>query len=273
MSGSAYTIHYKANGSAAPAQHGNRDSVYLAPLVFLSPVIDNDAPRSLQPFLQRTSTFSVSVSRGGFATRYGNGAFTRTYSSMGADVGVDTYLTRQFALTGRIGYAYGVLDDVIVNKSHTFSGSAGFGVRFGDARLDASYSFDARNTDGTFAKLRWGAVGLRAYVVFARSFALGLSGNVRDGGGGGGVDLGYYPMKDLGLFLSAAGQTFVYYSPDIRASYYTGGAGISHWVTPGLRLYLTYALKLTHAPAQPLMSFESDEVEHTLSLNAILRRR
>jgi len=187
-----------------------------------------------------------------------------------ANVGVDAYLTRHFALTGRIGYAYDVLDDVTVNKSHTFFGRAGFGVRFGDARLDASYAFDARNTDGTFAKPRWGTVGLGAYVVFARSFALGLSGHARDGGGGGGLDLGYYPMKDLGLFLGASGGTFVY-STDIRANYDTGWAGVSYWVTSGLRLYWTYALVLTHAPAQPLRSLEFDEVEHALSISAILR--
>lgn len=122
-----------------------------------------------------------------------------------------------------------------------------------------------------FAKLRWGTVGLRAYVVFARSFSLGFSGHARDGGGGGGVDLGYYPMKDLGLFLGASSQTFVYYSTDTRANYYTGGPGILYWVTPGLRLYWTYALRLTRSPAQPLMSFESDEVEHALSISAILR--
>lgn len=270
LSDSVYTIHDGVAGSTAPAQHGYHWGVYLAPLAFLSPVIDDDAPRSLQPFLQRTSTIFGSVSGGGFVTRYGDGAFTRTDSAIGADVGVDAYLTRQFALTGRLGYAYDVLDDVSVNKSHTFSGSAGFGVRFGDARFDASYSFDARKTDGTFAKLRWGTVGLRAYVVFARSVSVGFSGQARDGGGGGGVDLGYYPMKDLGLFLSASGQTFVYYSTDIRANYYTGGPGISYWVNPRLRLYWTYALRLNHESAQPRM-FETDEVEHALSISAILR--
>jgi hypothetical protein len=272
LSGSVYTIHSGASSNPDQDQHGNRGSIYLGPTVFLTPVIDNDAPHSLQPFLQRTSTVYANVSGGGFVTRYGNGAFTRTDSYVGASAGVDAYLTRNFALNGGIGYTYDVLhDNVIVNKGHSFSGSAGFGVRVVDVRFDASYSFNAYDLDGSFVKLRWGSVGLGAYAVFAQSFTLQLSGRVADDGGGGGVDLGFYTTKDLGVFTSFSGQTFAYSGTDTRANRYTGSLGFSYWVTPGLRFNWTYSLRLTHTPEQPLRSLEHDELEHALSLNVLAR--
>lgn len=272
LSGSVYTIQYGPDSNSGQDAHGNTGSIYLEPILFLTPVVDNDAPHSLQPFLQRTSEVYASISGGGFVTRYANVGFTRKSSHAETNVGVDAYLTRNFALTGGFGYGYGVLhEDVTVNKQHSFSGSAGFGVRIGDARLDASYNFNAYDQDGTFAKLRWGAVGLRAYVVFAQSFALTLGGYVSDGGGGGSVDLGYYPTKDLGLFAGFLGQTFVYYTTDVRANRYTGSAGISYWVTPSLRFYWSYSLQVNDAPVQPFQPYEIHGTEHALSLNVLAR--
>jgi hypothetical protein len=265
LSGSIYTIYF----DAADDQHGNRGRVYAAPTVWLTRVIDDDAPRSLQPFLQRTGSVYGSVVGGGFVTRYG--AQSRTNSYFSTDLGVDAYGTPHFALTGGGGYTYSVLDDDFVNESHAFSGRAGLGVRAGDARFDASYAFRARATDGTFEDLRWGTVSLRAYVVFARRLALDISGEVFEGGGGGGFDVAYYPLKDYGFDVGAHASSFAYVGSDTRANEYTGSAGLSAWANPRLRFSWGYDLTLIHTPLQPPTALEADEVEHELSFNVILR--
>jgi hypothetical protein len=273
LSGSVFSIHYgpAAGGFADP--HGNRGSVHLGPTVFLSRVKDDDAPRSLQPFFQRTSTVSADVRGGGFVTRFGDGgAFSRTDSYVGASASVDAYLSRNFALTGGFGYTYDVLhQSLTLNKGHAFDASAGFGVRIGDARLDASYTFNAYDVDGTFEKPRWGSVALTAFVVLARSFTLGLRGHADAAGGGAEVDLGYYATKDLGFSAGFSGRTFSYAATDVRTNYYTGSAGISHWTTPGTRLSCNYTFGYFDEPTQQLERVGYTQIEHTLSVNALAR--
>jgi hypothetical protein len=273
LSGSIFTIHYGVAASQFADPTGNRGRISLGPTVFLSPVRDDDAPRSLQPYLQRTSSVSAGISGGGFVTRYGNnGTFTRTDSDIGGSASVDAYVSRDFALTGGFGYRYDVLhEDLTLNKGHSFSGNAGFAVRIGDARLDASYSFNAYDVDGSFARLRWGSVGLGAFIVLARSFTLGLAGHAADDGGGGGVDLGYYPTKNLGLFLGFSGSTFAYAATDVHTSFYTGSASLSYWVTPGMRLSWGYSLDVITEPAQQLALVGYDEIQHTASVSVLAR--
>ena len=272
LSGSIYTIHPGPYANTDFDQQGNRGSASVGPIVFLTPVVDNDAPRSLQPFLQRTSSVYGDVFGGGFVTRHGNGAFTRTDSLVGADAGADVYLTRHLALTGGIRYAYDVLhDDVLVRKGHSFSGSAGVGARIGDARIDASYGFGAYNFDGSFVKPGWGSVGLSAYLLLAESFAITLSGHVNDRGGGGGLNLGLYATKDFGVFAGFSGATFTYTDSDVRSNRYNGSAGFSYWATPALRFYWSYVLGVNSSPSQPLQEIERREIEHALSASVVAR--
>lgn len=272
LSGSVFSIHHGPAGDASADQHGNRGSIYVGPEVFLSPVVDNDAPRSLQPYLQRTSTVYGSISGDGFVTRYGNGAFTRKYTSGSVNVGADVYMTRHVALTGGFQYGYNVLhDETILNKEHSFWGNAGIGVRLGDTRVDASYSFSAQDVDGSFRKPRWGSVAVSAYLLFAESFALTLAGHGSEDGGGGSLGLGVYTKKDLGFYCGFSGGTFVYIDSGTRSNYYTGWLGTSYWVTPTLRFYWAYSLSFNKSPSQPLQPYESDEIEHSLSVSVIAR--
>jgi hypothetical protein len=272
LSGSLYSYRYGPDSAPIGDVHGNRGGIYLAPTVYLTPVVDSAAPRSLQPFLQRTSTIYASVSGGGFLTHYGDGAFTRKDSYVGASVGADVYVTRHLALTGELGYTYDALHDGSgVNKGHSFSATPGIGVRLGDVRIDATYGFDAYDVDGAFQKLRWGAVALSAYFLLAESFALTLGGHVTDGGGGGRIDLGFYTSKDVGVFAGFAGTTFVYSTTGVRTNNYAGSLGLSYWITPGLRVNPTYVLSRNSSPAEPPRALSSDEIEHALSLDLLAR--
>jgi hypothetical protein len=272
LSGSVYTIHPGPYSNTDFDQQGNHGSGSLGAIVFLTPVVDNDAPRSLEPFLQRTSNIYADVFGGGFVTRYGDGAFTRTDSLVGADAGADVYVTRRLALTGGFRYAYDVLhDDVLVQKGHSFSGNAGVGVRIGDARLDASYSFSAYDLDGSFLKQGWGGVGLSAYLLVAESFALTLGGHVNDTGGGGRLDLGLYTSKDFSFFGGFSGDTFTSLLRDVRSNRVAGSAGFAYWVTPTVRLACTYVLGASSTPSQPLQEIERRTIEHSLSPSFIVR--
>jgi hypothetical protein len=268
--GTLYTIHYLPPDLYVK---GNRVNGSLTASRAFEPVVDDSAPRSLQPFLQRASTFSVSLGGSGFVTRAPFGGENRTDAALGVGAGLDVYLARFLAVTGGIGYGYDVLADVgLSHQTHKFSASAGIGLRVADTRFDVSYTFVADDIDGTFAKLRWGSVALSVYAVFARQFIVNLRGNVNQEGGTGSADLGLYLEKDLGLFLGGFGGK-VHYLDDTYAIRYGGDAGVSYWVAPGARFSAYYQLTVNDMPFQQTTQgvFDYNQVEHGLSLGLLLR--
>src|SRR5262249_39120293 len=90
LSGSIFTVSY----DGYPDVHGNDASGGVSLTHYLTPVVDDGAPRSLQPFLQRVSTISASIGGGGFVTRNPDGGQDRTDSHFGASAGFDVYVTR-----------------------------------------------------------------------------------------------------------------------------------------------------------------------------------
>src|SRR6185437_1276876 len=102
---------------------------------------------------------------------------------------------------------YDVLHDVGIDAAtHGFSATGGFALRVADARFDASYTFGATRTNGSFAPLRWGTLRLSALASLARGFSLNVMGQVIDHGGTGGAELGFYAAQDLGYFVGGLGE-------------------------------------------------------------------
>jgi hypothetical protein len=274
LAGSAYSIHLVSTSLRAREQLGDSGSADVGALGYLTPVVDSSVARSLQPFLQRASSVYGRVSGGGFSTTYeaATGMHTRNYSYVEASAGVDAYLTSYFALTARLGYGYDVLHDKpTLEKGQSLFGGAGVGLRFGDARIDAAYAFDARGLDGAFVAQRWGEVKLTAKLVLAQSFALTAAAHVDDGGGGGSLDLAGYPTRDLALFIGGSGETFVYVDDGVRADQYTISAGTSYWLGRALRLSLGYEFRVFDLPAQPHHPFGTQQAEHAFSISAVAR--
>jgi hypothetical protein len=268
--GSVYSLHYPG---ADLDVHGNRASGSLSATRFLAPVVDDAAPRSLQPFLQRASALYASVGGYGFVTRPPFGGQNRADAGLGAGAGLDVHVTPVVAVTGGLRYGYDVLDDVSQSdKTHSFSASAGLGLRVDDVRFDVSYTFSASDTNGTFAPLRWGAVGLTFFAVLARKFTLNLQGNVNQEGGSGGVDLGLYVDKNLGLFLGGFGGRSRYLD-GVAVIQYGGDAGLSAWITPAARLSAYYQLTVSDVPVQDTARgvLGYSEAQHGLSLGLALR--
>lgn len=269
LGGSLYSI-------SPGGQIGNRGSVGIGARYFLAPVVDDDAPRSLQPFLQRTGSISARVRGGGFSTVYRPGGrgpeLSRSYTYVGASAGVDAYLTPYLALTGGAEYAYDVLQDApILNKGHSFQAAAGLGIRLGAARIDAAYAFEAYDLDGSLTTLRWGTVALSSHVVVAQAYAFTAAAHIGDGSAGGSLDFDAYTTKDFGFSLGLSGGTFHYSASNIRANHYAGTVGMSNWLGPMLQLSCAYEFQFNDSPAQPLRSYRTQQYEHTLSLGLIAR--
>lgn len=263
LSGSLYTLH----APSVPNASGNRVSGGLGVRGFFAPIIDDGAPRSLQPFLQRASSVYVGLSAGGFATSRGNATRSNRYFSVAPSV--DFYVTRWLALSAGADYSYSVLSDDGVSKTHSIGASAGLGVRGGNARVDLRYAFRANNTDGTFTDPRWGTLTLSVFAVFFRSFRVSVYGQLLDAGAIGGVDLGYYATPDLGFFLGGFGGRGHLYSDNSMVDRAGGSAGLSYWFAPSFRLGPTYGITYNKVRFSAGSGYE--ELDHALTIDGVLR--
>lgn len=159
------------------------------------------------------------------------------------------------------------------SATHVLSGSAGLGVRAGKARFDISYALVAYDANGSFALRSWGTAQLSAYLVFGECFTLNAWGRALQGGGEGGVDLGYYATRDLGFFAGGFGGIGELYSQNLQVDRYGGDVGFSYWATPRFRLAAYYQLTKNHLPEQVLdgLTYGYDETEHAVSFAVALR--
>ena len=65
LSGTRYSL---SNGPGLPSASGNQETLSMEMIAFGAPLHDDDSPYSLQAFMQRENTFTLSVSGGRFDT-------------------------------------------------------------------------------------------------------------------------------------------------------------------------------------------------------------
>lgn len=191
---------------ATPGSGGSREVDGLAEALtaelvsFMAPLRDDDAPYSLQPFLQRMNTWSVSVTAGHFSTSYP--LIARTDWDAGFGAGVGFYPRPWLNVAGSLGYTYDELRDLgIDEKTHSFSGNGGAGVRFGDTLIRISYYFAKQQVSDASPPLRQG-VQLSVFTILGRRFTVGLLGETIPQGAEGQLSLEYFPRQNLGIFAS-----------------------------------------------------------------------
>jgi hypothetical protein len=277
--GGFYLIQYAI---PLPNEIGGRGSGTLELDRYLAPVVDDDMPRSLQPFLQRASVVYVDFTGGGFATHeprmsVSDTASTRSGENFGGGAGCNVYVNRWIALTGALGYGYDVSKDPrhdIDQHTHAFLASVGIGVRYEDTRLDLRYTYQAFDADGTWEPIRWGTLVGNLFTVPDRHVSVQIWGAAIQHGGQGGFQLGVYPTQNVNLFLGGYAEHGELFSDnDVIVNQYDLNAGLSYWFTPRLRLGAYYDFILVNEPLQTTGpgTYGSTQYQHVFTVEAALR--
>ena len=216
-----------------------------------APIVDDDAPLSLQPFLQRASTLSLTASVGGGTFRYDAGGEVKNLNG-GAGIGANVFATRALAITAgfsAFGSGYPALPG---SKTTTLlAGSLGLGVR-GDLgtlawRIDGRYAFTPFH-DGTRWLTTWGSVTFGLRAAFARRVLIDLGGTVSASGGGAAVDLYVHFGKRFALFVGAAASHGEFVDTHRGYTAVSGNAGFSWWLTD------TVGVSLSAGPGAQLIA-------------------
>ncbi len=268
--GESYSIQ-----SPQSQEGGNQEGVSLAMTQFLAPLRDDGSPYSLRPYLQRTSSLSVSTTAGHFSTHNPFGGQDRTWTSGGIGGGLAIYLKRWFVLTANLGYEYGVLHDVDISQStHTLSGGAGVGFRARDWLAIVNYDLDTSHSSGSSWASPRKYTSLTLFGAIARRFTISLSGNTVPAGGGGRLGVEYYPSPGIGIFGSGSASTGRLYQSPMTLTSYAGSAGIAAWIDASSGIVGSYTRTAYHEPMQVVGALTTSgyhETSNQLALQVYMR--
>lgn len=238
--GLSLDLSYTPVGAAhAVAGHGAAAATF-----YFHPLVDDDAPLSLQPFLQRSSTAQVAFELGGFTTSI-SGFDLKTDRTFASSASVDAYLGRNVILAAGFGLAQHQVavsepvSSLTTRTTYTLLDlGVGVGLRFGDLRVDLSYRFQPLSQDGQWA-YTWGRVFATARWVVMRRVSFTVGAHTIQGGGGGSLGVSVYPKRILALSLAGAyerGRVFL----DSSDTHDRGSVsiGLTWWLAPRVALSL-----------------------------------
>jgi len=234
-------------------------------------LLDDEAPLSLQPYLQRAGSIEASFAASGFSTDAPGFAEPFHGTSFGGELSVDAY-------TGQVLTLYG---SASFSRDKTGGGFAGFpgseyllprvtfgpGLRFGDTRITVGYTWAPTIQDGTYDGRGFGEAYLRITSVLARRFFLTLLGEIILSGGLGSIDVALFPWRTFGFtagFEFAQGAIFY----DTRRVYrrWQASGGLNWWITPRAGLGLEYRFIHTEALEGPASPFDTHRISLAFGL-------
>lgn len=180
--------------------------------VYFRPLVEDDSPRLLQPFLQRASTFSLYA--GGKSTRstyYVNGRESGHDQVSRGFAGVDlaVYAARSFRVSGSLGFS--VAGGSFGSGLGTSSSPAffaipvdvGLGTRLGDTLIEVTYGLQAMNdAKGHWDIPFWGGAGVSLRSVILRRHDLSLGVRGLSEGAAMGVRFASYPTQAFGGWIA-----------------------------------------------------------------------
>jgi hypothetical protein len=179
------------------------------------PLVDDDAPYSLQPFLQRASRVSLGVSGGGSDFSVDNSPYSQTlntahrYIAAGSGAAsFDIYLRRWIALGASFSIDGSHIDSYggnLADDTLGLHGSLDVGLRWRDLRFDLGYRIDGNHSRGQWLSTYYGHVAASAEAALKRMLLLYVSIDVIDHGALVWGALAAYPMKRFGLFWGLGG--------------------------------------------------------------------
>ena len=255
------------DGSAVGGQGG------VGLTLFGHRISDDDAPPSLQPYLQYAFLLHVDGGAGGFHfTRNAGSTLPGNDSTSGyADASVSGYFDR--AVYGALVAGMRYRSDSAGNStSLTLPLSVAAGFRLGDVRLSGGWSVTpTRIDDGSFEVPFWGGAFGQVYAVVQRRLSLVAEVDVVEGGASarGGATLYFLRRFAAGASVNGGhGSESVY-----GFGYDAAGADVTFetWVAPRFAIRADYSFQWTrYAYANGL---SEDDYSSTLGLSFAVRPR
>jgi hypothetical protein len=219
-----------------------------------TPLVDDDSPRSLQAFLQRTSF--VSLGAGGLYTELGyspaagGGGYSQGYGSGSASTRY--FFLPYLALVAGATVAYLHDERTPATTLPTTrsiwepSGTIGVDARAGDASLVLNWQLEGASQSSTgnvapAAPVFWPRFSLAGRIVVDRRYDLTAGAAALPDGVAVSAGFAAYPTKDLGLSISGEiehGRIYVNSTTDYDTV--LGGPQLSYWFTSRLYGWLGY---------------------------------
>jgi hypothetical protein len=213
-------------------------------LFFDHPIIDDDAPPGLQPFLQRLSSLHVWGEGGGYQVLPTTGSPLPAGSGYGGDASLSgsVYADRFFFASLGVGVDY---------RSDTSGGATtprlevplgiSAGPRIGDTLLTIGWSLaPTRIGDSGFQIPFWGNVNLQVVSVLGRALSLHGEVDLYDGGAGAVAGLAVFIDRRLGVGGFVRGSYEHVFDTMVNDAHVGAGLEVDVWSGPRLAFELAY---------------------------------
>lgn len=208
-------------------------------------IVDDDAPPTLQPYLQRAAQLSVGGGGGAIDfQRNGTPPLPDSYRTLGhADVTASGYADRFY---GYLGFGVRYLSQTGPLTSLALPVDVAAGVRFGDTRVLLGYNLTPTQYNGDVFRVPfWWGLYARLYSVVERRVSLAAGVFVREGGVAidGGATL--YVARRLGVGFTVSGAHGS--NAALRYDYDDAGGslGVEAWTGPRLAVALAASFEWT----------------------------
>src|SRR5256885_1983450 len=208
-------------------------------------IVDDGAPISLLPYLQRASTIHLSAAGAGFTTTDPGWPSGFDGNTLTATASVNRYLEHWLAMTASASIARSATTGpfpTTPSPSYVLPrASMGAALRWRDMRIDAGYRWAPTIRDGNYDARGWGRAFLGVESAVERALFLDLQTTTLPSGAEvqGSFNYYYTPRFQLGGSLAfSRGQ--IYFNETGIYSRIVPGGDLSWWFTPRLRALAAY---------------------------------
>jgi len=211
--------------------------------VFGIRIIDDESPVTLQPFVQRVSSYSLFG--GGQASGYLNdGSYVTSDYGGSVDAAANIYLHRNLVLKAGFGVAQSSAGGT--TRSLSLPTKLGFGVRFYDTEIAVIYRIAPVGQPDYYGVMSWyvpfwGQVEVNAFVLVGRRVSLEASLTTQPQGASAGGRVTGYLGRRFSLSAELHGGLSRYSNDRNFVQWVGGEVGALFWTRQQVGLGLRYA--------------------------------